>query len=115
VLALAQRPTAAREAAALTTQMAERLHYPLGAAAALEARGAADEDPVEGARLLGEAESAWAELDRPLEANRARLLAGQLLLAHDGERGRELLESAAAESERLGVPHLAALARQAVR
>jgi hypothetical protein len=95
--------------------MAERLHYPLGAAAALEARGAADEDPVEGARLLGEAEDAWTELDRPLEANRARLLAGQLLLAHDGERGRELLESAAAESERLGVPHLAALARQAVR
>jgi class 3 adenylate cyclase/tetratricopeptide (TPR) repeat protein len=115
VLALAHRPTAAREAAALTTQMAERLHYPLGAAAALEAQGAADEDPVEGARLLGEAQAAWAELDRPLEANRACLLAGQLLLAHDGERGRELLESAAAESERLGVPHLAALARQAVR
>jgi class 3 adenylate cyclase len=115
VLALAHRPNAAREAAALTTQMAERLHYPLGAAAALEARGAADEDPVEGARLLGEAERAWAELDRPLEANRARLLAGQLLLAHDGERGRELLESAAAESERLGVRHLATLARQAVR
>jgi class 3 adenylate cyclase/tetratricopeptide (TPR) repeat protein len=115
VLALAQRPSAAREAAALTTQMAERLHYPLGAAAALEASGAAEEDPVESARLLGEAEAAWAELDRPLEANRARLLAGQLLLAHDGERGRELLESAAAESERLGVPHLAALARAAVR
>jgi tetratricopeptide (TPR) repeat protein len=115
VLALAHRPNAAREAAALTTQMAERLHYPLGTAAALEARGAADEDPVEGARLLSEAEEAWTELDRPLEANRARLLAGQLLLAHDGERGRELLESAAAESERLGVPHLAALARQAVR
>ena len=115
VLALAHRPNAAREAAALTTQMAERLHYPLGAAAALEARGAADADPVEGARLLGEAEAAWKELDRPLEANRARLLAGQLLLAHDGERGRELLESAAAESQRLGVPHLATLARQAVR
>jgi class 3 adenylate cyclase/tetratricopeptide (TPR) repeat protein len=115
VLALAHRPRAAREAAALTEQMAERLHYPLGAAAALEARGAAHEDPVEGARLLAEAEAAWSALDRPLEANRARLLAGQLLLAHDGERGRELLESAAAESERLGVPHLAALARAAVR
>jgi tetratricopeptide (TPR) repeat protein len=115
VLALAHRPRAAREAAALTAQMAERLHYPLGAAAALEARGAAHEDPVEGARLLAEAEAAWSELDRPLEANRARLLAGQLLLAHDGERGRELLESAAAQSERLGVPHLAAVARAAVR
>ena len=115
VLSLAHRPRAAREAAALTAQMAERLHYPLGAAAALEARGAASEDPVEGAELLAEAEAAWAALDRPLEANRARLLAGQLLLAHDGERGRELLESAAAGSERLGVPHLAAMARAAVR
>ena len=115
VLSLAHRPRAAREAAALTAQMAERLHYPLGTAAALEARGAASEDPAEGAELLAEAEAAWAALDRPLESNRARLLAGQLLLAHDGERGRELLESAAAESERLGVPHLAALARAAVR
>jgi class 3 adenylate cyclase/tetratricopeptide (TPR) repeat protein len=115
VLALAHRPRAAREAAALTGQMAERLHYPLGNAAALEARGASAEDPVEGAELLAEAEAAWAALDRPLESNRARLLAGQLLLAHDGERGRELLESAAAESERLGVPHLAAQARAAVR
>jgi class 3 adenylate cyclase/tetratricopeptide (TPR) repeat protein len=115
VLSLAHRPRAAREAAALTAQMAERLHYPLGNAAALEARGASAEDPVEGAELLTEAEAAWAVLDRPLESNRARLLAGQLLLAHDGERGRELLESAAAESERLGVPHLAAQARAAVR
>jgi class 3 adenylate cyclase/tetratricopeptide (TPR) repeat protein len=115
VLSLGHRPRAAREAAALTAQMAERLHYPLGMAAALEARGAASEDPVEGAELLAEAEAAWAALDRPLESNRARLLAGQLLLAHDGERGCELLESAAAESERLGVPHLAALARAAAR
>jgi len=111
ILALAHRPEAAREAAAMAAQMAERLHYPIGRAAALEARGVSDEDPAAGAALLAEAEQAWRALDRPLEATRARLLAGQLLLGHDDDRARELLEEAAAESERLGVPHLAEKAR----
>jgi tetratricopeptide (TPR) repeat protein len=113
ILALASRPQAAREAAELTAQMAGRLHYPLGRAAALEAQGAAAEDPVEGAGLLAEAEAAWVAIDRPLEATRSRLLAGQMLLAREPGRGRELLEEAAAESERLGVPHLAEKARAA--
>ncbi len=113
ILALASRPQAAREAAELTAQMAGRLHYPLGSAAALEAQGAAAEDPVEGAGLLAEAEAAWVALDRPLEATRSRLLAGQMLLTREPARGRELLEEAAADSERLGVPHLAEKARAA--
>jgi hypothetical protein len=96
----------------MASQMAERLHYPLGRAAALEARGVSDEDPTAGAALLAEAEQAWQELDRPLEATRARLLAGQVLLGHDDERARDLLEEAALESERLGVPHLAEKARE---
>ena len=61
--------------------------------------------------MLAEAESAWSALERPLEAARCRLLAGQALAGHDPERSRELLEQAATESERLGVPHLAARAR----
>ena len=113
ILALAHRPQAAREAAELTAQMAGRLHYPLGSAAALEAQGMAAEDPVEGAGLLAQAEAAWTTLDRPLEATRARLLAGQILLPREPGRARELLEEAAAESERLGVPHLAVRARTA--
>ena len=72
-----------------------------------------DEDPAAGAALLAEAEEAWRALDRPLEAARARLLAGQVLLGHDDERARELLEGAATESERLGVAHLAEKARSA--
>ena len=36
--------------------LAERLHYPVGGAAALEAQGATAEDPVAGAELLAEAE-----------------------------------------------------------
>ena len=92
--------------------MAERLHYPVGRAAALEARGVADEDPVAGAELLAEAEEAWRALDRPLEATRARLLAGQLLL---GPRRRARPRAARAGRRRraseLGVPHLAERAR----
>jgi hypothetical protein len=93
--------------------MAERMHYPVGRAAALEARGVASDDPAAGAELLAEAEEAWRALDRPLEATRARLLAGQVLLGHDDERARTLLEEAAAQSESLGVPHLAEKARAA--
>jgi hypothetical protein len=113
ILALAHRRQASAEAAAMASQMAERLHYPLGRAAALEARGVSDEDPSAGAALLAEAEQAWRELDRPLEATRARLLAGQVLLGHDDERARQLLDEAALQSERLGVPHLAEKAREA--
>ena len=39
------------------------------------------------------------------------MLAGQALAGHDADRSRELLEEAAAEIERLGVPHLAERAR----
>ena len=113
ILALAHRPKAAGEAAAMASQMAERLHYPIGRAAALEARGVSDEDPATGAALLAEAEEAWRALDRPLEAARATLLAGQMLLGHDDTRARELLTKAAAESDRLGVAHLAEKARSA--
>ncbi|MBD0280731.1 MAG: AAA family ATPase [Thermoleophilaceae bacterium] len=111
ILALDGRREAAEEAAAEAAELAERLHYPVGSAAALEARGAATDDPEEGARLLIEAAQAWRTLDRPLEAARSRLLAGQVLVAADPERGRELLDVAAAETEALGVPHLAERAR----
>jgi tetratricopeptide (TPR) repeat protein len=111
VLWLADRPEAAREAAAEAAELAQRLNYPLGRVAALEARGVTDPDPKAGAALLVEAAQGWAELERPLEAARCRMLAGQSLAATDPERSRELLEQAAEETERLGVPHLAARAR----
>jgi adenylate cyclase len=111
ILALAHRSQAAKEAAAMAAQMAERMHYPVGRAAALEARGVAEDDPAAGAELLAAAEEAWRALDRPLEATRAHLLAGQLLLGHDDDRAQELLEEAATQSDELGVPHLAEKAR----
>ncbi len=111
VLSLAGRDEQARTSAEEATELAERLHYPIGAAAALEARGVTAEDPAEGARILGEARDAWARLERPLEAARCLLLAGQVLGDSDPERSRKLLEAAAAETERLGVAHLAERAR----
>jgi class 3 adenylate cyclase/tetratricopeptide (TPR) repeat protein len=111
ILALAQRREAAQEAAEEASELAERLHYPVGSAAALEARGAAMDDPREGAALLTEAAHAWRALDRPLEAARARLLGGQMLLRVDEDRGREMLEAAAGETDRLGVAHLSQRAR----
>ena len=113
VLAQAGSHEQARESAAEAAELAERLHYPIGSAAALEARGATAPDPEEGATLLAEAEQAWAALERPLEAAHCRMLAGQGLAGQDPERSGELLEQAATELERLGVPHLAERARTA--
>jgi tetratricopeptide (TPR) repeat protein len=111
ILSLAQRPDAAAEAAREAAELAERLHYPIGRAAALEARGVCSGDPREGVALLHEAAQAWTELDRPLEAARSRLLAGQALVPVDPAEGRRLLGEAAEEIERLGVRHLSERAR----
>ncbi len=55
-----------------------------------------------------EAEDAWTELERPLEAARCRLLAGfRLRDDRPGSAPSELLASSAEECERLGVAHLA--------
>jgi len=111
VLMLAQRSEAAAEAAREATELAERLHYPIGRAAALEARGVCTADARESAELLRQAAQAWSELDRPLEAARSRLLAGQALVQAEPEAGRRLLGEAADEIEGLGVRHLSERAR----
>jgi class 3 adenylate cyclase/tetratricopeptide (TPR) repeat protein len=111
LLSLAGRAEQAHQSANEAAELAERLHYPIGRAAALEAQGATADDPAEAVDLLGQAEAAWRELERPLEAARSRLLAGQLLATRDPGRAAELLESAAADTERLGVPHLSQQAR----
>ncbi len=111
ILMLAHRREAAVEAAREASELAERLHYPIGRAAALEAQGICAEAPEAGAKLLAEAADAWSDLDRPLEAARARLLAGQVLVAAGAERGRTVLVDAADEIEGLGVHHLSERAR----
>ena len=64
VLSLSQRPRPAREAAREAAELAERMHYPIGRAAALEARGLSAEDPDEGVALLADAETHLARARR---------------------------------------------------
>ena len=69
-LALWGRADAAREVAEEAASLAERLRYPVGRAASLEAQGATASDAGERARLLAEAAAAWTELERPADAER---------------------------------------------
>jgi tetratricopeptide (TPR) repeat protein len=77
-LALWGKGEQAREVAEEAESLAERLRYPVGRAASLEARGASSADPSERAQLLAEARDAWADLARPLDAERAKALADQV-------------------------------------
>ena len=110
-LALAERWEAAREAADEAERLADRLRYPVGKAASLEARGAVAEDPAEASKSLREARDAWQSLGRPLDSARCDYLRGRILRDADPDQAREALESAAEAAERYGVTHLAELAR----
>jgi len=113
-LVLAGRLEPARDAADEAGRLAERLRYPVGKAASLEARGASDADPEAGAAALAKATAAWQKLGRPLDAARCEYLRGLRLVDPDPEAAREALALAAEDAERLGVSHLAAKARGSV-
>jgi class 3 adenylate cyclase/tetratricopeptide (TPR) repeat protein len=114
ILMQADRVEAAREAAEEAARLGERLRYPVGKAAALEAVGMVAEDPSAGWDSLEEAGEAWAALGRPMDAARCEYLRGLRVRSTDPERSRKALESAAKAAEGLGVHHLAELARSAV-
>jgi class 3 adenylate cyclase/tetratricopeptide (TPR) repeat protein len=107
ILALAGRGDDAREAAAEAGALAERLHYPVGDAAALEARGATTADPAEASELLAQARGEWTAIGRPLEAARCDLLTAAVLRESDPETAQIAAERSAAEYKRLGVAHMA--------
>src|SRR3954468_5340048 len=113
-LALAGRMDAAREAADEAERLADRLRYPVGKAASLEARGAVAADPATASAALTDAYAAWKELGRPLDAARCEYLRGRLLRESDPEESRRALESAATSAEEYGVGHLASLARDLI-
>jgi class 3 adenylate cyclase/tetratricopeptide (TPR) repeat protein len=113
ILALGGEHTLAAQAAEQAAALAERVHYPLGEAAALEARGMTGELP-EALELLRQGHTAWEALGRPLEAARCELLLGQRLQESDPDAAGEALEAAGAAYERLGVNHLAARARELI-
>jgi tetratricopeptide (TPR) repeat protein len=72
--ALWDRPDQALALAEEATGLAERLRYPVGTAAALEARGVSAGD----AAVLEEARAAWRELGRPVDAERVERTAATL-------------------------------------
>ena len=74
-LALWGRAEPAREVAEEAASLAERLRYPVGQAASLEALGVTSADPAQRTKLLTEAEAAWTEICRPVDADRCARLA----------------------------------------
>jgi hypothetical protein len=105
---------AAREAADEAERLADRLRYPVGKAASLEARGAVAADAAAASAALTEAQAAWLELGRPLDAARCEYLRGRLLRESDPDESRRALEAAASAAEEYGVGHLASLARDLI-
>jgi tetratricopeptide (TPR) repeat protein len=104
----------AREAAEEAGHLAERLHYPVGEAAALEALATTAGDTEECRRRMAEARELWTGLGRPLDVAICDLLLGHLLAHAEEPDADTLLDRAAAEFERLGVDHLARWARALV-
>jgi class 3 adenylate cyclase/tetratricopeptide (TPR) repeat protein len=113
-LALGGHAEQAREAAESAANLADRLHYPVGAAAAAEAGGITLADPEEGTGVLAEASAAWEGLGLPLDAAGCELLRAHRL-AEMGSPDAPAVAAAAAERyESLGVSHLAQRARELV-
>jgi class 3 adenylate cyclase/tetratricopeptide (TPR) repeat protein len=104
----------AREAAEEAGHLAERLHYPVGEAAALEALATTVGDTEECRRKMQEARDLWQGLGRPLDVAICDLLLGHLLAHAEEPDADALLDKAASEFERLGVDHLARWARALV-
>jgi hypothetical protein len=107
ILALDARGDDAREAALEAAALADRLRYPVGEAAALEARGATTDDSDEAAELLAEARERWLAIGRPLEAARCDLLTAAVLRESDPEAAQTAAERSASDYRRLGVAHMA--------
>jgi tetratricopeptide (TPR) repeat protein len=110
VYELAGRDEQSREAAKAAAELAERVPYPVGKAAATEAGGVVG-PPAEAPVELQRAREAWQELQRPLDAARCELLLGRRLLESDPSAALATLDRAAAEYDQLGVAHLAERAR----
>ena len=111
LLALIGEDALATQAAERAAEIAERVHYPVGAAAVLEARGMTCELAQAG-ELLRDAHLAWEQLGRPLDAARCQLLLGQRARGAEPAVSAQALTAAADAYERLGVEHLAARARE---
>jgi class 3 adenylate cyclase/tetratricopeptide (TPR) repeat protein len=108
---LQRRHEPALAAAEQARGLSERVAYPVGRAAALEAQGIASEAPA-ALEALREARDAFDALGRRLDVARCELLLGRRLLSDDPQMGADTLGRAAAMYEELGVRHLADQSRE---
>jgi tetratricopeptide (TPR) repeat protein len=114
-LALLGKREQARELADEAARLAERLPYPVGRAASLEASGVCADDLDVGVLGLREARDTWTALGRPLDATWCDVLIGRALAEVRPDEARDALEAAAESFAGLGVAHLADHARSLVR
>jgi tetratricopeptide (TPR) repeat protein len=103
----------AQDAAGEAGRLAERVHYPVGEAAALEAAGAVA-GPANAPDLLRRAGEAWDGLGRPLDVARCRALLGDRLKDVDADAATRALEGAIELYERVGVQHRADRVRELI-
>jgi predicted ATPase len=111
LLTTAGRELQARDAADEAVKLAERVHYPVGEAAAFEAAGVVGHGSDAIAQLR-RARRSWQELGRPLDVARCELLLGERLRASSPDAATATLDQAAAAYDQLGVAHLADRARE---
>ena len=110
-LALAGKVEQGRETAEEAGYLSERLHYPVGQAASLQARGVTSEEPQRGVQMLEEARAMWEGLNRPLDAAACDLLIGRVLREEDPAAAEQALAAASDAFDRLEISHLAERAR----
>jgi tetratricopeptide (TPR) repeat protein len=109
------RPEQACGLADEAARLAERLPYPVGRAASLEAVGLCSENLDDAIASLSEARELWLGLGRPLDAAWCDVLTGRVAGEQRPEVARDALVRAADAFERLGVGHMAERARALVR
>jgi hypothetical protein len=114
VCVLVEDSAGASEAAEQAAALSQQSSYPIGEAAALEARGIVGDVP-DALDTLREAAAAWEQLGRRLDAARCEQLLGRRLKSVDSAAAGEALAQAAATYDELGIRHLAEQARVLVK
>ena len=112
-LAMAGKVDAGRDDAEEAGRLAERLHYPVGKAAALMAKGTTAEDPDEATAHAERGRASCGRASAARSTRRSRICCWATPSpSRRPDEARAALDRAAAEFERLGVAHLVGLGRR---